>query len=111
MVVARVGGEVTVKRLKRRGHAVQLLPENPEFEPIELDLRQDELTIEGVGLNPTRAALVDFLISFGLLALFQSSEGLDVSFDYRRPLSTSRKMTLGLSTGTSRVSCRSACTR
>ena len=40
VVVARIADEVTVKRLKRRGHAVQLLPENPDFEPIELDLRQ-----------------------------------------------------------------------
>src|SRR3972149_948946 len=51
VVGARIGDEVTVKRLRRRGHAVQLLPENPDFEPIELDLRHDELTIAGVAVG------------------------------------------------------------
>lgn len=54
IVVARIDDEVTVKRLRRRGHAVQLLPENPDFEPIELDLRSDELTIEGVAVGVIR---------------------------------------------------------
>ena len=55
VVVARVGDEVTVKRLKRRGHAVQLLPENPDFEPIELDLRRDEMAIEGIAVGVIRS--------------------------------------------------------
>ena len=55
VVVARIDNEVTVKRLKRRGHAVQLLPENPDFEPIELDLRQDELAIEGIAVGVIRS--------------------------------------------------------
>ncbi len=55
VVVARIGDEVTVKRLKRRGHSVQLLPENPDFEPIELDLRQDEMTIEGIAVGVIRS--------------------------------------------------------
>ena len=55
VVVARIGGEVTVKRLKRRGHAVQLLPENPDFEPIELDLRRDEMAIEGIAVGVIRS--------------------------------------------------------
>lgn len=55
VVVARIGNEVTVKRFKRRGHAVQLLPENPDFEPIELDLRQDELAIEGIAVGVIRS--------------------------------------------------------
>ena len=56
VVVARIAGEVTVKRLKRRGHAVQLLPENPDFEPIELDLRHDEMTIEGIAVGVIRSS-------------------------------------------------------
>src|SRR5213080_466544 len=48
IVVARLGDEVTVKRLRRRGQAVQLLAENPDFEPIEVDPRRDNLTIEGL---------------------------------------------------------------
>ena len=55
VVVARIGEEVTVKRLRRRGHAVQLLPENPDFKPIELDLRHDEMTIEGVAVGVIRS--------------------------------------------------------
>ena len=55
VVVARIADEVTVKRLKRRGHAVQLLPENPDFEPIELDLRSDEMTIEGIAVGVIRS--------------------------------------------------------
>ena len=55
VVVARIDGEVTVKRLKRRGHAVQLLPENPDFEPIELDLRRDQMAIEGVAVGVIRS--------------------------------------------------------
>ncbi|MHB1268284.1 MAG: transcriptional repressor LexA [Acidithiobacillus ferriphilus] len=48
MVVARVNGEVTVKRWKRDGKQVWLLPENPDFSPISVDLQRDSLTIEGV---------------------------------------------------------------
>jgi repressor LexA len=55
VVVARIGDEVTVKRLKRRGHAVQLLAENPDFEPIELDLRRDQMTIEGIAVGVIRS--------------------------------------------------------
>ena len=54
VVVARVNDEVTVKRLKRRGSQVQLLPENPDFAPIEVDLRKVELVIEGVGVGIIR---------------------------------------------------------
>ena len=55
IVVARLADEVTVKRFRRRGNMVQLLPENPEFDPIELDLRQDELAIEGIGVGVIRS--------------------------------------------------------
>ena len=55
VVVARIGEEVTVKRLRRRGYAVQLLSENPDFKPIELDLRHDEMTIEGVAVGVIRS--------------------------------------------------------
>jgi repressor LexA len=54
VVVARVNDEVTVKRYRRRGHQVQLLPENPEFAPIEIDLRADKLEIEGIGVGVVR---------------------------------------------------------
>jgi len=54
VVVARLGDEVTVKRFKRRGHAVQLVAENPDFEPIEVDLRNEPLVIEGIAVGVIR---------------------------------------------------------
>jgi repressor LexA len=54
VVVARLADEVTVKRFRRRGHAVQLLPENPDFEPIEVDLRNESLVIEGIAVGVIR---------------------------------------------------------
>lgn len=54
VVVARLGDEVTVKRFKKRGNIVELLPENPDFEPIVVDLRQQELVIEGIGVGVIR---------------------------------------------------------
>ena len=57
IIVARIRDEVTVKRFSRSGHLVQLLPENSDFEPIELDLRQDELAIEGIGVGVIRSGL------------------------------------------------------
>ena len=55
VVVARLADEVTVKRFRRRGHAVQLLPENPDFEPIEVDLRNEVLVIEGIAVGVIRS--------------------------------------------------------
>lgn len=57
IVVARIEDEVTVKRFRRDGHRVTLLPENPDFEPIEVDLRHQELTIEGLGVGVIRNQL------------------------------------------------------
>lgn len=54
IVVARLADEVTVKRYRRRGHTVQLLAENPEFKPIELDLRRESMTIEGTAVGVIR---------------------------------------------------------
>jgi repressor LexA len=54
IVVARLTDEVTVKRLRRKGSMVQLLPENPDFEPIEVDLRSEPLTIEGIAVGVIR---------------------------------------------------------
>ncbi len=57
IVVARLDDEVTVKRFKRRGHRVSLLPENPEYQPIQIDLRRQELVIEGLGVGIVRPHL------------------------------------------------------
>ena len=54
IVVARLDDEVTVKRFRRRGNRVQLLPENPDYEPIEVDLREQPLAIEGLAVGILR---------------------------------------------------------
>ena len=54
IVVARIDDEVTVKRFKREGKKVWLLAENPEFAPIEIDLEQQELVIEGLSVGVIR---------------------------------------------------------
>lgn len=54
IVVARLDDEVTVKRLKRQGSRVWLLPENSDFDPLEIDLRHQPLAIEGLGVGVLR---------------------------------------------------------
>jgi repressor LexA len=54
IVVARIGDEVTVKRFRQRGAIVRLLPENPDYEPIRVDLREQALAIEGLGVGILR---------------------------------------------------------
>jgi repressor LexA len=57
IVVARLGDEVTVKRFRRRSHRVQLIAENVDYAPIEVDLRRQELVIEGLGVGVIRPRL------------------------------------------------------
>lgn len=54
VVVARVGDEVTVKRFRKEGSKVYLIAENEEFAPIEVDLTEQELFIEGLGVGVIR---------------------------------------------------------
>jgi repressor LexA len=56
IVVARIGEEVTVKRYKRIGNRsqVELWPENPDFEVIQVDLADQEFTIEGLSVGVIR---------------------------------------------------------
>jgi repressor LexA len=56
IVVARIDDEVTVKRLKRgrdRQH-LQLLPENQDYQPINVDLQQQDFAIEGISVGVLR---------------------------------------------------------
>lgn len=57
IVVARLDDEVTVKRYRQEGSLVWLLPENEEFEPIRVDLREQGLVIEGVVVGVIRDGL------------------------------------------------------
>ncbi len=54
VVVARIDDEVTVKRLKKQGSVVQLLPENSDFQPIIVDLREQSFSIEGLAVGVIR---------------------------------------------------------
>ncbi|WP_373185415.1 transcriptional repressor LexA [Halopseudomonas sp.] len=54
IVVARIGDEVTVKRFQKQGRKVLLHAENPDFAPIEVDLGEQELTIEGLSVGVIR---------------------------------------------------------
>lgn len=54
IVVARLDEEVTVKRFRQRGNIVHLIAENPDFEPIRVDLRQQPLAIEGIAVGVIR---------------------------------------------------------
>ena len=56
IIVARIEDEVTVKRLHktRQKHLIELLPENPDFEPIQVDLREQEFSIEGLSVGVLR---------------------------------------------------------
>ena len=46
-------GVITANDL-REGHNVWLIAENPDFAPIEIDLRQQELHIEGLSVGILR---------------------------------------------------------
>lgn len=54
IVVARVEDEVTVKRYRQDGSVVWLLPENEDFEPIQVDLNEQAMVIEGVVVGVIR---------------------------------------------------------
>ena len=59
IVVARVGGpggdEVTVKRFRKRGREIVLMPENAAFEQIVVDPRTTAFAIEGIGVGLVRS--------------------------------------------------------
>ncbi len=56
IVIARIEDEVTVKRFRREGNraTVQLWPENPDFDVIEVDLRDRNFQIEGLSVGVIR---------------------------------------------------------
>lgn len=57
IVVARLGDEVTVKRLRREGTRVLLIAENPDFAPIVVDSKRAALAIEGIGVGIIRSSI------------------------------------------------------
>jgi len=55
IVVARLGDDVTVKRYKKSGSVIELLPENDEFEPIRVEPGSEEFALEGLAVGLLRA--------------------------------------------------------
>ncbi|MYN14677.1 transcriptional repressor LexA [Pusillimonas sp. TS35] len=54
IVVARIGDDVTVKRFSRSGQRIELLPENPDFQPI-IVTPDDDFTLEGIAVGLIRS--------------------------------------------------------
>ena len=56
IIVARIDNEVTVKRLEksRTKNSLSLLPENPDYSPIKIDLRENEFAVEGLAVGVVR---------------------------------------------------------
>ncbi len=59
IVVARIEDEVTVKRFQRTRarNKVLLLPENDDYEPIEVDLKEQPFQIEGLSVGVIRQSI------------------------------------------------------
>ena len=58
IVVARINDDVTVKRLRRKSRTrVVLEAENEAYDPIEVDLRSQDLVIEGLSVGVIRRDL------------------------------------------------------
>jgi repressor LexA len=55
IVIARIGDDVTVKRYRKTGSLIELLPENPDFKIIQVDLERDEFALEGLAVGLVRA--------------------------------------------------------
>ncbi|MEZ9198354.1 transcriptional repressor LexA [Shewanella sp. 10N.286.54.B9] len=54
VVVARVEDDVTVKRFEKKGNKVFLHAENEDYSPIEVDLANQSLSIEGLAVGVIR---------------------------------------------------------
>ena len=53
IIVARLGDDVTVKRLRRTAHAIELLPENPDY-PVIVAQPEEAFAIEGLAVGLVR---------------------------------------------------------
>jgi len=55
IVVARLDDDVTVKRFRRNGSSIELLPENPDFDVIRVEPGSHEFALEGLAVGLLRA--------------------------------------------------------
>ncbi len=58
IVVARLGDEVTVKRLRRLKHQIELLAENPDFKTIVVPLDAEDFELEGIAVGLIRNTML-----------------------------------------------------
>ncbi|RJX30942.1 MAG: transcriptional repressor LexA [Oxalobacter sp.] len=54
IVVARLGDDVTVKRLNKTGSRIELHPENPDFELITVEEGREDFALEGLAVGLLR---------------------------------------------------------
>jgi repressor LexA len=54
IIVARLGDDVTVKRLKRRPDGIELIAENPDYENIFVQAGSAEFALEGIAVGLIR---------------------------------------------------------
>jgi repressor LexA len=58
IVVARLGDEVTVKRLRRTRNSIELIPENPDFKTIVVPFGDVDFELEGVAVGLVRNTML-----------------------------------------------------
>ncbi len=58
IVVARLGDDVTVKRLRRTRHGIELIPENPDFETIVVAPNDESFELEGIAVGLIRNTML-----------------------------------------------------
>lgn len=54
IIVARLGDDVTVKRYKKTGSVIELLPENPDFKTIRVEPNSEDFALEGLAVGLLR---------------------------------------------------------
>jgi repressor LexA len=58
IVVARLGDEVTVKRLRRTKAGIELIPENPEFQTLLVTPERTDFELEGIAVGLIRNTML-----------------------------------------------------
>ena len=58
IVVARLGDDVTVKRLRRTRTGIELLPDNPDFQPIVVPAGTADFELEGIAVGLIRNTML-----------------------------------------------------
>ncbi|MBR7792568.1 transcriptional repressor LexA [Undibacterium sp. FT147W] len=54
IIVARLGDDVTVKRYKKTGNSVELIPENPDYATIKVNENEENFSLEGLAVGLMR---------------------------------------------------------